>query len=270
MNIDYKTDLMKIAIEEQRKCSEYPKVGSVIAKDGKVLSKGYRGEKPKIHAERVAIEKLSNEQLQGSTLFTTLEPCIKCENIEIEPCANLIIRSGIKKVVIGVLDPNGIIYSNGYKLLRENDIKVNFCDRDLYEIIEKTTFKYGPMNKLIGSGRCRVLVLNGGTDIDIQFSEKDTRQFQIKWGGLAMGQNGRQVYIYCYDGDKAVKEAAGVTDFSDITDPMVFRGGSHVITMIKGTIAIVKPQKATFYVLVKLEELFENYISFKYEVRNFP
>ena len=58
-----KQDLMKIAIEEHLKCVEYPKVGVVVAKEGEILSTGFRGEVAKTHAERVALEKLSKADL---------------------------------------------------------------------------------------------------------------------------------------------------------------------------------------------------------------
>ena len=70
------TDLMKIAIEEHLKCSEYPRVGAVVTKGGKILSTGHRGEISKTHAERVAIDKLTREELIDSSLYTTLEPCV--------------------------------------------------------------------------------------------------------------------------------------------------------------------------------------------------
>src|SRR5690606_26216935 len=70
-------NLMKLAVEEHLKCSEYPRVGAVVARYGNVLSTGHRGEVKRRHAERVAIEKLRREDLVGATLYTTLEPCVE-------------------------------------------------------------------------------------------------------------------------------------------------------------------------------------------------
>ncbi len=50
-----KSDLMKLAIKEQLKCDEYPRVGVVVAKSGEVLATGHRGETRSVHAERVAL-----------------------------------------------------------------------------------------------------------------------------------------------------------------------------------------------------------------------
>ncbi len=89
-----RSDLMRLAIEEHLKCSEFPRVGVVVAKSGEVLSTGYRGETRGVHAERIAIGKLTNGQVQGSTVFTTLEPCVVLHNDqEIDPCAQLLIDS---------------------------------------------------------------------------------------------------------------------------------------------------------------------------------
>jgi diaminohydroxyphosphoribosylaminopyrimidine deaminase/5-amino-6-(5-phosphoribosylamino)uracil reductase len=66
----------------------------------------------------------------------------------------------------------------------------------------------------------------------------------------------------------AVRVASGATNFSDITDPMVFRFPSHYARLSKGMIAIVKPSNATFSLLVKLLELYENDILFQWEMRN--
>ena len=120
------TDLMKIAVEEHLKCSEFPRVGAAIAKNGKLLSTGHRGETKGMHAERIAIQKLSREDLEGSTLYTTLEPCVELHgDQDVESCADLIVRVGIKDVFIGVLDPNGTIYSQGFKRLVENSVSVD-------------------------------------------------------------------------------------------------------------------------------------------------
>ena len=137
-------DFMKMAIEEHSKCIEFPRVGVVIARDDELLSTGYRGERTGIHAERVAIEKLELKQLVNSTLYTTLEPCVDlfCDQ-KIESCTDLITKSGITEVVIGVLDPNGTIYSKGYEALLENKIHVEFFGPELRDVIEGESFKVG-------------------------------------------------------------------------------------------------------------------------------
>ena len=260
-----KHDLMKLAIEEHLKCSEYPRVGSVIAKDGTVLSTGYRGEIERVHAERVALEKLTPEQRRGSTVYTTLEPCVDLHHDQnIESCTDLIIASGVVEVVIGVLDPNGTIYSQGFRRLLENNVGVSFFSRKLRTAVEEETFEFGDVHKVYGNGKRRVPVVHSGIDINVQFSEADSRTIPISWRTL-------QPTHSCVDLSSlngAVRVAAGARNFGDITDPTVFRFPSHFARMEKGMIAIVQPFSATFCVLVKLNEVFDNDILFQWEVRN--
>ncbi|MBS3796525.1 hypothetical protein [Pseudoalteromonas sp. BDTF-M6] len=256
---------MKLAIEEHLKCSEYPRVGVVIAKSGEVLSTGYRGETRGVHAERVAIRKISDEEVQGSTVFTTLEPCVELhDEQEIKSCAQLLIDSGVQEVVIGVLDPNGTIYSQGYRKLLENNINVGFFNRRLREAVEEETFEFGDIHKVYASGKRRIPVVHSGTDIEVQFSKSDERIINIKWATLQHNHG-------CVDlssSNGSVRVAAGARDFGDISDPMVFRFPSHFARMKKGMIAIVKPANTTFFVLIQLLDIFENDIIFKWAVRN--
>ncbi len=260
-----KSDLMKLAIEEHLKCSEYPRVGAVIAKSGHLLSTGHRGEEKNVHAERVAIKKLSPAQLEDSTLYATLEPCVELSDIQnIRSCSDLIIESGIKEVVIGVLDPNGTIYSQGYRKLLENSVSVSFFTRKLRAAIEEETFEFGEVHRIYGAGKRRVPVVHSGTSIQVQFSKTDTRTISIRWATLQHGHG-------CVDllsANGAVRVASGARDFGDITDPDVFRFPSHFARLKKGMIAIVKPGGANFYVFIKLLEVFTNDILFKWEVRN--
>lgn len=256
---------MRIAIEEHLKCTEFPRVGAVVARNGEILSTGYRGERKDIHAERVAIEKLSQEQLSGTTLFTTLEPCVSVHKDQsIEPCTELIIRSNIRKVVIGVLDPNGTVYSQGYRKLLENNIHVRFFSRKLRAAVEEETFDFGIIDKIIGHGKRRIPVVHSGISLTVQFSEADLRTLSLRWSSL-------QYTSGCVDlisDNGAVRIASGATNFSDITDPMVFRSPSHFARMKEGMIAVVRPLDSTFCVLIKVLNIYKNDIVFQWEVRN--
>lgn len=258
-------DLMKIAIEEHLRCREFPRVGAVLSKEGLILATGFRGESGKKHAERVAIEKLTSEELENSTLYTTLEPCVSVqENQKVESCADLIIRSGIKEVVIGVLDPNGTIYSQGFRKLLENKISVSFFNRKMREAVEEETFEFGELHKIVGPGKRRIPVVHSGTELVVQFSENDNRSFQMNWATLQ--PNSGCVDLSSKNG--AVRVASGVKEFAEITDPLVFRFPRHYARMRKGMIAVVCPVGATFCLLVKLIELYENDILFQWEMRN--
>lgn len=260
-----KKAIMKVAIEEMMKCVEFPRVGAVVAKGRVILSVGYRGEVTGRHAERVSIEKLFPDELKDSTLFTTLEPCIKLQPGQIvESCTDLIIKSGIKEVVIGILEPNGTIYCEGYNKLVENNIGVTFFNPDLSSVIEGETLKCGNLHQMIGPGKKHIPVIHSGTSMNIQFSQTDPRSIRFQWQTLQSAFN-------CVDlisEADSVKIAAGITKFDHITDPRVFRFESHYARMEKDMIAIVKPLSSTFYVLVQLLEIYENSILFQLQVRD--
>lgn len=258
------TDLMKIAVEQHLKCSEYPKVGVVVAKEGRVLSTGYRGEKPKMHAERVALEKLSEADRIGATVFTTLEPCVNLQaNQATRSCADLIIDSQVREVFIGVLDPNGTIYSQGFKKLLDNGISVKFFTKRLRDAVEQETFEYGEVDRVIGGGKRRVPVVGSGTEIIVQFSTSDDWTIPITWNTLQPAHG----YVDLTSLNGAVRIAAGAGKFSDITDPDVFRFPSHFARMEKGMIAIVQPAGSRFRVLVQLLDLFDNDILCVWQVQ---
>lgn len=259
------SDLMQLAIAEHMSCSGFPRVGTVIAKDGQVLSKGFRGEVPGVHAERVAIGKLSRDALVESTLYTTLEPCVSLYGDQkMESCADLIINSGISEVFIGVLDPNATIYSQGYKKLLENNISVKFFNRKLRSAIEEQTFEFGAVDAVYGSGKRRVPVIHSGIRMTVYFSETDKRSIPINWATL----QARSGCVDLSSNKGAVTVASGASKFSDITDPTVFRFPDHYARMRKGEIAVVHPEKAGFCVLIQLMEIFERDILFQWQVRN--
>lgn len=260
-----KQDLMRLAIEEHLKCTEYPRVGAVVVKCGEVLSTGFRGEIKGMHAERVALEKLSPEQRLGSTVYTTLEPCVALHpDQDIDSCSDLIVSSGVSEVVIGVLDPNGTIYSQGFRKLLENNVSVSFFNRKLRAAVEEETFEFGQVDKICGSGKRRVPVVQSGIQISVQFSETDQRTISISWQTLQRGHG----IVDLHGPNGAVMVAAGTSSFAEISDPTVFRFPSHFARMSKGMIAIVKPAGATFCVLIRLIDLFDNDILFQWEVRN--
>lgn len=98
-----------------------PMVGAVLVRDGRVLGEGYHERYGGPHAEVRAVE-AARENLAGATAYVTLEPCSHVGKTP--PCADLLIRHQVARVVIGSLDPNPLVAGNGVQRLRDAGISV--------------------------------------------------------------------------------------------------------------------------------------------------
>lgn len=101
--------------------SPNPPVGAVVVKDGKVVGVGCHVQAGEPHAEVHAIQ-MAGEHAKDATIYVTLEPCSHFGKTP--PCADLIIKKGIKRVVVGSVDENPTVSGNGIKKLREAGISV--------------------------------------------------------------------------------------------------------------------------------------------------
>ena len=124
-----------------------PMVGCVIVKDNEVIAEGYHMKYGCKHAEINALEDLNNNnniseaELRQLTLYCTLEPC--CHHGKTGPCTDAIIKSGIKKVVIGIKDPNPKVSGSGIKQLEDSGIEVlsGFFEEELIKLNKHFFFK---------------------------------------------------------------------------------------------------------------------------------
>ena len=118
---------MRMALAEARKglgtCAPNPAVGAVIVKNGRLLARGYHRKAGRPHAEIEALHRLSDRsQALEATLYVTLEPCSTTGRTP--PCTEAIIRSGIRRVVVGAIDPNPNHRGRGLERLRQEGIAV--------------------------------------------------------------------------------------------------------------------------------------------------
>jgi len=116
---------MKLALGLARRgmgrTSPNPIVGAVIVKNGRIIGKGYHERAGLEHAEIRAI-KSAGKGAAGSTLYVNLEPCDHFGKTP--PCTGAIIKSGIKRVVAAMRDPNPINNGKGFKRLRGAGVSV--------------------------------------------------------------------------------------------------------------------------------------------------
>lgn len=100
-----------------------PMVGAVLVVDDKIIGEGYHKKYGQPHAEPNAINAVEDKQLlKQATLYVNLEPCSHYGKTP--PCANLIVKCGIPRVVIGTLDPNPKVSGRGVQILRDAGIDV--------------------------------------------------------------------------------------------------------------------------------------------------
>ena len=119
-------EFMKMCFDLARiprgKVSPNPYVGAILVRDGRIIGKGYHQGPGKPHGEIEAINAAS-ESVAGATLYCNLEPCCHT-NKRTPPCAQRLVKEGIKKVVISNLDPNPHVAGKGVKLLQDAGIEV--------------------------------------------------------------------------------------------------------------------------------------------------
>ncbi len=116
---------MQIALVEARKglgkTSPNPAVGAVIVAKGKVIARGWHRQAGMPHAEIEALGKVRSAR--GATLYVTMEPC--STRGRTPPCVDAIIEAGMRRVVIGTIDPNPRHAGRAVKLLEQNGIAVS-------------------------------------------------------------------------------------------------------------------------------------------------
>jgi diaminohydroxyphosphoribosylaminopyrimidine deaminase/5-amino-6-(5-phosphoribosylamino)uracil reductase len=100
-----------------------PMVGCVIVKNDLIIGEGYHQEYSKAHAEVNAIQSVFNKnELEGATVYVSLEPCSHFGKTP--PCADLLVQSGVKTVVIACRDTNTAVAGRGIDRLKKAGIEV--------------------------------------------------------------------------------------------------------------------------------------------------
>lgn len=120
---DLDSKLMARALELARNGdpSPNPHVGAVVAIKDRIIAEGYHDTAGTDHAEVVALRQ-AGTAARGATLYVTLEPC----NHEgrTPPCVDAVLRSGVRRVVIGCRDPNPRVSGGGLERLRTAGVEV--------------------------------------------------------------------------------------------------------------------------------------------------
>src|SRR6185503_2754883 len=120
---DLSSEMMRRALElaQNGDPSPNPHVGALVADGRTILGEGFHTLPGEDHGEIVAL-KAAGVGAKGKTLYVTLEPCNHVGRTG--PCADAIIASGVKRVVIGCRDPNPHVVGGGVEKLEQAGIEV--------------------------------------------------------------------------------------------------------------------------------------------------
>jgi diaminohydroxyphosphoribosylaminopyrimidine deaminase/5-amino-6-(5-phosphoribosylamino)uracil reductase len=113
---------LRLAEKANGRTSPNPMVGAVVVKNGHTVGRGYHRKAGEPHAEAIALKK-AGAAAKGATLYVTLEPCSHT-NKRTPPCTPLVIQSGVKKVVIAMIDPNPHVSGGGIRTIRKSGIEL--------------------------------------------------------------------------------------------------------------------------------------------------
>ncbi len=121
----YMNQALCLAKEAGGAAAPNPMVGAVLVKDGQVIGQGWHVRAGEDHAEVMALkeaQKHGQRGGQGATIYVTLEPCNHYGKTP--PCAKTLVEAGVKRVVIGTLDPNVEIAGGGKETLESSGVEV--------------------------------------------------------------------------------------------------------------------------------------------------
>lgn len=112
---------LRLARKGRGKTSPNPMVGAVVVRDGQIVGDGYHRRAGEMHAEPLALRQ-AGAAAKGATLYVNLEPC--CHFGRTPPCSEEIIKAGIRRVVVGMVDPNPVVDGAGIERLKKTGIEV--------------------------------------------------------------------------------------------------------------------------------------------------
>ena len=133
----YMLRCIQLARQGEQTAPPNPMVGAVIVHNNRIIGEGYHVRCGEAHAEVNAVRSVRPEDrplLRESTIFVSLEPCAHYGKTP--PCAELIIREGIPRVVVGCVDPFAKVKGKGIQMLREAgcEVIVGVCEKECQEL----------------------------------------------------------------------------------------------------------------------------------------
>lgn len=175
-----------------------PMVGAVLVHNNNIIGEGYHQQCGQAHAEVNCLNSVAKEHkhlIPSGTLYVSLEPCAHYGKTP--PCADLIIRSGLGKVVIGCRDPFDMVNGKGIeKLLAANiDVVTGVLEQECIKL-NKRFFTYHQQKrpyvilKWAESSNQKIAVLDGSQlKISNYISDRLVHKWRSEEGGILVGTN---------------------------------------------------------------------------------
>ena len=113
--------VLRLAEKGKGRTSPNPMVGAVLVRNGRVIGEGYHAKAGTDHAEIIALRR-AGEKAKGATLYLNLEPCTHYGKTP--PCVPAVIEAKVKRVVIGMKDPNPLVRGGGFESLKRAGLNV--------------------------------------------------------------------------------------------------------------------------------------------------
>jgi len=242
-----------------------PKVGIVIVKDGELIGESYRGETGDgRHAEFGLVDAVGPENLRGTTVFTTLEPCSQRNHPKVA-CATHLINAGVRTVYVGMYDPNPAIYLVGWKMLQDAGIVVRDYPDDLREEIRSDNREFVQSYKLsIGErGSARFDYSQNGGKYSLKF---DDIAIETRWTNRGSGS------IYAVSDQYHVALNKYANEFDEIDNPGSLDWANHAVPVSEGQIGLFRSENG--YALVMVNKVIagdgkgHTELQFDYEIRS--
>jgi len=130
---EYMAQALRLAEKGLYTTTPNPRVGCVIVRDGKVVGSGWHERAGEPHAEIHALTQ-AGELARGATVYVTLEPC--SHHGRTPPCAEALIKAGVGRVVVAMVDPNPQVAGEGLTQLQQAGIQtdIGLLEKEAHEL----------------------------------------------------------------------------------------------------------------------------------------
>ncbi|MFO7830611.1 MAG: bifunctional diaminohydroxyphosphoribosylaminopyrimidine deaminase/5-amino-6-(5-phosphoribosylamino)uracil reductase RibD [Desulfuromonadaceae bacterium] len=157
IHVEYMRQALALARRAEGRTSPNPPVGCLIVAGGEIVGQGYHPKAGESHAEVFALHD-AGERARGGDAYVTLEPC--SHQGRTGPCCDALIAAGIRRVFIGICDPNPLVNGRGIKRMRASGVDVVSGVLE-----EECRYLCSPFIKHVLSG-CPLVILKSAITLD--------------------------------------------------------------------------------------------------------